>query len=63
LTRKRVGISPDYYLTIHGNGKLIYLCVENDKVKVKDKSPINRDKVTSSISEFKKRYFSLIDEY
>lgn len=64
LTRGGAGISPDYSLTIHGNGKVIYDGVENVKVKGIVESSIDKDKITSLLLGFKESdFFSLNDTY
>jgi len=64
LTKGGVGIGPDYSLTIHGNGKVIYAGIENVKVKGKVESSIDNNKVVSLLSQFKEAgFFSLNDVY
>jgi len=64
LTRGGTGISPDYSLTIYGNGKVVYDGVENVKVKGIVESSIDTEKFISLLSEFKESgFFSLNDVY
>jgi hypothetical protein len=58
------GIGPDYSLTIHGNGKVIYDGVENVKIKGMVESSISNDKFISLLSKFKESgFFNLSNNY
>ena len=64
LKRKGAGIKPDYNLTIYGHGNIIYQGYENVRVKGKIEKTIDREKILSLLSEFKKAdFFSLNDVY
>jgi len=57
-------IGPDYSLTIHGNGKVIYDGVENVKIKGMVESSIGKDKFISLLSKFKELgFFNLRNNY
>lgn len=50
-------IGPDYSLTIHGNGKVIYDGVENVKFIGLAEKTIENENIISLLSEFKKAGF------
>lgn len=64
LTRRGAGVSPDYTLTVYGNGTLIYEGRENVKVKGNIEEFISEGKIMALLSEFKESdFFSLKDNY
>lgn len=64
VTKGGVGIGPDYSLTIHGSGKVIYDGVENVKHKGLAKKTLENEKIISLLSDFKDTgFFSLKDNY
>lgn len=64
MTIGGAGVGPDYSLTIHGNGKVIYDGVENVKVMGVVKDYIDEDMVVSLLSDFKESgFFSFDDSY
>lgn len=64
LVRKGASVAPDYSLTIHGNGTIIYNGIENVKAKGEIEKTIDEKRVISVLSEFKNiNFFSLDDVY
>jgi len=64
LNRKGAGVGPDYSLKIIGRGTVIYEGFENVKVKGERKEKIDKEKIVTLLSEFKKTdFFSLNDVY
>jgi len=64
LTKRGAGVSPDYSLTIYGKGDIVYEGKENVEVKGIAKEPLEKEKIMSLLTEFKKTdFFSLNDVY
>jgi len=64
LVRKGASVAPDYSLTIHGNGTIIYNGKENVKAKGEIEKSIGENKAIFILSEFKNiNFFSLDDVY
>ena len=64
LVRKGAGVGPDYSLKISGRGTVIYEGFENVEIKGERKEKIEKQKIVTLLSEFKKAdFFSLNDVY
>ena len=64
LIRHGAGVGPDYSITIHGNGKVVYEGVDNVIVKGLVESTINDESVISILTEFREsNFFSLNENY
>ena len=64
LIRYGAGVGPDYSITIHGTGKVVYEGVDNVTVKGLVESTIDDESIISILTEFREsNFFSLNENY